>query len=84
MLVKLLLPRPKKQKSIQRQVEQESDRKIEISQKIASQEAEIEKGKTDLITKEVIHLAKKHSMITFTRLGNLKVTERSKMKDLHS
>lgn len=51
-----------KQKSIEKQVEQESDKKTEIIQKIASQEAVIEKGKTELVNKEKLLASRQRSL----------------------
>ena len=59
---KAVAAKSEKQKSIEKQLEQESDRKIEIGQKIASQEAEIEKGKTDLITKEKLLASRQRTL----------------------
>lgn len=39
-------------KNLEKAIQQETDRKTEINQMMAKQEAEIEKGKTDLISKE--------------------------------
>lgn len=39
-------------KKLEEEIKQEGDRKIEIGQLVATQEASMEKGKTDLITKE--------------------------------
>ncbi len=59
---KAVAAKSEKQKSIEKQVEQESDRKIEIGQKIASQEAEIEKGKTELINKEKLLASRQRTL----------------------
>jgi len=49
-------------KSIEKQLEQENDRKVEITQKIASQEATIEKGKTELINKEKLLASRQRTL----------------------
>lgn len=59
---KAVAAKSEKQQSIEKQVEQETDKKIEIGQKIASQEAQIEKGKTDLIQKEKLLASRQRSL----------------------
>ncbi|MFY0593027.1 chromosome segregation protein SMC [Roseivirga sp.] len=49
-------------KSIEGNIKKEADLKIEISQMIANQEANIEKGKTDLITKEKLLASRQKSL----------------------
>lgn len=49
---KAVADKKEKQRGIEKQIAQEGDKKLEITQKIASQEAQIEKGKSELITKE--------------------------------
>jgi len=49
---KAVADKKEKQQNIEKQVTQENDKKLEITQKIASQEAQIEKGKVDLVSKE--------------------------------
>jgi len=49
-------------KKLEGEIKQEGDRKIEIGQMIANQEANIEKGKTDLITKEKLLASRQRSL----------------------
>ncbi|GHE70430.1 chromosome segregation protein SMC [Roseivirga thermotolerans] len=49
-------------KQLEKTIQQEQDRKLEINQMIASQEAQIEKGKTDLITKEKLLASRQRTL----------------------
>lgn len=51
-----------KRQNVEKQVEQESDRKLEITQKISTQEAEIEKGKAALISKEKLLASRQRTL----------------------
>ena len=49
-------------KSLEKAIQQENDRKLEINQMIANQEAGMEKGKTELITKEKLLSSRQKSL----------------------
>lgn len=49
-------------KSLEKGIQQENDRKLEINQMMASQEATIEKGKTELINKEKLLASRQRSL----------------------
>lgn len=49
-------------KSVEKQINEQNDQKLEIAQMIANQEATIEKGKTDLITKEKLLATRQRSL----------------------
>ncbi len=49
-------------KKLEEEIKKEGDRKIEIGQMIASQEASMEKGKTDLITKEKLLASRQRTL----------------------
>ena len=49
-------------KSVEKQINEQNDHKLEIAQMIASQEAQIEKGKTDLITKEKLLASRQRTL----------------------
>lgn len=49
-------------KSLEKGIQQENDRKLEINQMMASQEASIEKGKTELINKEKLLASRQRSL----------------------
>lgn len=59
---KTVAEKSKRFKSLEKAIQQESDRKLEINQLMAKQEATIEKGKTELINKEKLLASRQRTL----------------------